>query len=71
MTWTYRVIRDENGGHRIAEVYTGESSPMWTETPCYPWGDDLEELRRDMALMLEAFDKPVLDEATLRESTRE
>lgn len=68
MSWTYRIIRDKDGGHRIAEVYTDDELNLWTEEPCYPWGDDLPELRSDMRRMMTAFDKPVLDEATLRET---
>ena len=73
MTWTYRVIKDEEGTHSIAEVYTDTPETgkvSWTVEPCYPIGEDLDELRRDIHMMLKAFDKPVLDEATLRETIK-
>lgn len=66
-TWRYRVIRDDEGGHRVAEVYDlSDGSRPWSTNPAYPWGDTLEELQSDMNRMMLAFDLPVLVEAELR-----
>ena len=74
MTWTYRIIRDEDGGHRIAEVYTDllhvEGGISWTADPIAPVGDDPDELLRDITRMLKACGLPILDEATLRETIK-
>lgn len=74
MTWTYRIIRDENGGHRIAEVYTNlphvDGGTSWTTDPIAPYGNDADELKRDFDRMRAAFGNPVLDEATLRETIK-
>jgi hypothetical protein len=70
MTWRYRIIRDQDGGHRIAEVYTdlphvpGRTS--WTADPIAPYGDSLAELQRSMNLMTRALHEPVLDETELK-----
>lgn len=71
MTWTYRIIRDTDGIYRIAEVYNGPPNIVrWTAKPCYPIGEDTQELRNDIRMMLKAFERPVLDEATLRETIK-
>ena len=67
MTWQYRVVRSDDGGHRIAEVYaTPGGPPMWTADPIAPYGDSLDELRRDVLRMQRALEQPVLVEAELR-----
>lgn len=72
MTWTYRIIRDAEGGHRIAEVYGDPNAhPAWTADPVYPWGDTLGELKRDMTRMMKAFKLPVLDEVELARAAKE
>ena len=74
MTWTYRIICDEHGTHRIAEVYTDllhvEGGIAWTADPIAPVGETPDELRLDLDRMILAFDKPILDEATLRETLK-
>lgn len=58
MSWEYRVVR-ENGFFTIFRVY---NSPFtWTPNP-YPGGDDPEDLRDDLKMMLSGCDKPVLEE---------
>lgn len=70
MSWSYRVIRDDDGGHRIAEVYTDlphvPGRLAWSADPRYPWGDTLDELKTDLERMRLALLQPVLDESELR-----
>lgn len=66
--WQYRVVRDDEGGHRIAEVYTLEDGSLaWTQDPVYPWGDSFEEIKADVQNMFLAlsYDPPVLYERDL------
>lgn len=70
--WNYRVVRktseDGSAGYLIREVWyrkDGEIIGM-TENPVYPSGRTLEELRADIDLVLLAFERPVLDEASIR-----
>ena len=79
MHWNYRVIRtsgvyDNGQGEesweycQLAEVYYGEDGNItaWTEPgELSPYGDDLEELRADLGLMLQALERPVLDRRDL------
>ena len=66
VTWQYRVVRGRDGGHRIAEVYAVSwEPPMWTVDPIAPYGDSLDELRRDVCRMQRALWQPVLVEAEL------
>lgn len=75
MTWTYRIIRDEEGGHRIAEVYTDllhvEGGTSWTADPIAPYGESLDELRRTLDMMRHAFNYPVLEETELQAATNQ
>lgn len=70
VTWSYRVIRDDDGGHRIAEIYTDlphvPGRIAWSADPRYPWGDTLDELRTDLERMRLALLQPVLPESELR-----
>jgi hypothetical protein len=66
-TWNYRVIRHHDKKtnvdfHTIHEVYYhGEKPSMVSENPMHPFGETVEELKKDMELFMKAFDKPVLD----------
>jgi hypothetical protein len=67
MTWNHRVMRhvDPNGGiwFGIHEVYYDESGEPegWTETPDGPHGETVEQLVADLARMIEASGRPVLE----------
>jgi len=70
VTWNYRVVKKTNTGYDNLEEYYGihevyyseEGVPeMVTVEPVGPAGDTLEELKQDLAYMLEALKKPVLD----------
>jgi hypothetical protein len=66
--WNYRVIRDgDYGGLEIHEVYYDVAGAivLWSKSPLTPFGLEAEELREDIKLMLEALDKPILDEKDL------
>jgi hypothetical protein len=61
-TWNYRVLQHE-GNFAIHEVYYEDGKPTsCTEDPVAPFGEDtVEELRRDMELMMRALNEPVLN----------
>ena len=71
MSWNYRVIEHETYDeivnkwfvhYQIHEVYYdehGENQWMTTEG-CDPYGDTLEELAENVALMRQAFGRPAL-----------
>lgn len=70
MTFNYRVLYTSNtaaaeGIYQIHEVYyeerTGEVT-AWSEQPCEPWGDTVDELRGSLRLMDAALTQPVLVE---------
>ena len=60
--WTYRIIKTEFG-FGIHEIYDGvDSQVSWTEDSVAPYGITLDQLHEDLHMMLEALDKPVLEE---------
>jgi len=63
--WNYRVVKttSELGPeYAIHEVYYANDVPdSWTEDLIAPYGETLAELRRDLAHMAQALDKPVLE----------
>lgn len=71
MHWNYRVVRKEYlhidgsveeyfGIHEV--YYEDDNSGMSaTENPIAPDGETIDELKSTLTLMLEAFNKPVLD----------
>ena len=73
--WNYRVVKREvekalslGGGvvisYAIHEAYynDGEEKPFDIALePCSPQGDTVEELRESMDLMMQAFDREVLN----------
>jgi hypothetical protein len=69
--WNYRAmkrIKNDETIFFVTEVYYHEDGSVlgWTEGKD-AWGEDIEELRQSLTWMLEALDKPVLDEAALLE----
>jgi hypothetical protein len=63
MSWNYRIVKD-NDGLRIFDVYYDEAgNPISThEVPTYVYGDTVDDLRDQLALMSEALALPILDE---------
>lgn len=66
MSWNYRVVKHEDehevwyGLHEV--YYDEEHNPDgFSEKPIDPRGTTVEELRGDIDLMLQAFNRPVLD----------
>lgn len=45
----------------IREVYYLDGKTGWTERPASPHGETVEDLKADIDLMQQAFDRPVLD----------
>jgi len=64
--WRHRVIRDEHGTHRIAEVYRIDGNNMWTTEPVAPVSDTRDGLEVTLRRMLRALEEPVLNENELR-----
>jgi hypothetical protein len=62
MTWNYRVIK-KDGNLGIHGVYYDETGNIksYDLEPNKPLGDDLDDLRNELELMLEALDKEVFD----------
>lgn len=66
MTWNYRICfrpSDRGAGFNIHEVYYGENGEikLYTQRPVGPWGDSPAELYDTMKMMMDSFDKDVLD----------
>ena len=66
--WDYRVVRLQSGQYAIHEVYFDDQEKVELTTRALPEGHDLAELARDLAAMVEALGKPVLDEAGIEVS---
>lgn len=77
MTWNHRIIKKldslANVYYEIHEVYyDNRGNPDgWTEDPVTPYGTNLEDLHADLAYLLNALDKPVMEivDGKLREIT--
>lgn len=65
MSWTYRVMRVQydNGEYSFAihEFYHEDGKIGWSERAINPYGQTLDELKKDYEMMAKAFEKPVLD----------
>ena len=67
MSWEYRVVKDGacgEDGFSIREVYNIDDKQMWSENPQAAYGECAEELKQDLINMLQAFDKPIMEETT-------
>lgn len=69
--WDYRAmkrIKNDETIFFVTEVYYEDNGSVvgWTEGKD-AWGENLDGLRQSLTWMLEALDKPVLDEAALLE----
>lgn len=67
MTWSYRVIRFEDGQHLVHEVYYDDDDSIISASaePIAPYGESVEEIRKDLSKMTEAASKPVIDASAL------
>jgi hypothetical protein len=63
MSWNYRVVRGAEG-LGIFDVYYNESGkPIGSHiSPTHVHGETIEDLKSQLALMLEALDQPVLED---------
>ena len=66
MTWDYRVIKHIDEGevsYQIHEVYYDEDQVIksWTENSIKPYGETPEELKEDILMQTQAFQKPILE----------
>lgn len=71
MSWNYRIVKNQKGSKtgsqelsfEIHEVYYDDKGNIesWTENPCSPYGETLEELKQDLKHMFKAFEEPVLE----------
>jgi len=63
MSWNYRVIRNVDG-LRIFDVYYNEAGqPVGSNvSPTYVYGETVDDLKVQLALMLEALERPILEE---------
>jgi len=66
MTWNYRVVRDEDG-LCIFDIYYNEAGQAVASgiDPTYVYGDELEDLKARLMLMLEALEKPILEKSQI------
>ena len=66
MSWNYRVlykkIDDSSEAYSISECYYSCDGSIyaWTDAEMAPFGEALDELRSDLAHMLQACERPVL-----------
>lgn len=69
MTWNYRVLRhaedpppaEGEESFRIIEAFYDDGGDLYAWSTAEPFGETVEELRRDLELMLSALDQPVLN----------
>lgn len=76
MYWNHRIIKRQVGvgtsyeetEYVVSEVFYNEDDHSiigWTEKE-YPWGQNVDEIRQTLHWMLDATEKPVLDELELQ-----
>lgn len=66
MIWNYRVMQRVEDGeaiYTIHEVYYNDNDVpvLCTKDSIFALGDSVEELKKDMTLMMQAFRKPILN----------
>lgn len=65
--WRYSIMRSESKGeisYSIHELYRIKEDLGWTVEPASVCGEDTEQLRKTLELMLKCLDEPVLDYST-------
>lgn len=71
MYWNHRVLKrieDNTESYIIVEVYYNDEDGLiigWTANAIEPWGTNVDEVRQTLHWMLDATEKPVLDEEAL------
>lgn len=79
MGWNYRIIKETLTGpdgdtadcYGIHEVYYDpDGKPTGWSDAIQPYGETLDDLKTDMSLMMQAFEKPVLDMVVLMSSAK-
>ena len=75
--WNYRIMRHENNTaandeifYAVHEIHYDENDAVkgWTEEPTgSPCGETLDEMIRDLAWIMTALAKPILDASTGKE----
>lgn len=72
MSWNYRVLRIDHAegfsSYEIREIYYDDETGKivgWSKDEMAPIGEDVDELKRDIKLMLEALKKPILSKDEL------
>lgn len=71
--WEYRLFKENFGDTveiTIREVYFNEAGKPLTATErgVGPMGETVEELRKDIAMMMTAFDLPIMSDADFSEA---
>ncbi|RDZ29138.1 hypothetical protein [Lysobacter silvisoli] len=62
MAFNFRVVRSDDELVIYDVYYDSIGVPVATHvSPTYVYGENIQELREQLELMLEALDKPVLD----------
>ena len=62
MSWNYRVVHRNCDGEDIYAIHEVFYNPIGiTENPCYPHGETLEKLKKDLECYLASLDRPVLE----------
>ncbi len=61
--WNYRIVKNRKGTYEMREVYYDQDRhpTAWVD-PTVVEGDELEDIRGDMASRMEALKRPVLVE---------
>lgn len=70
--WTYRVVKTTDHQYKldnytIKEFYFNDDDTIlgWTESDETPYGETVDELKQILAWMLDACDKPIIDNEEL------
>lgn len=60
--WNYRIVRVDGYCH-IREIYYDDKGEiwLWTQSPAAPVGENADEVRSDLQLMLKACEAPILE----------
>lgn len=69
MTWNYRAFQNNDGEVGIVEVYYDKDGKPIARTESFmkPYGETLDELKKDFEWMSKAFDKSVLTDSDFPE----
>lgn len=65
MTWNYRVMHRNDEYGIVEAFYWDDGSMDWTSEFIEPIGDNPDELRECLELMLKAFDEAIMEENEL------